>query len=264
MARPLEYGEQVLLWEPKRGRTFSFVLREGEIFHSHKGSIPHGEIAGRPEGTWVVSSTGTEFVAFRPRVGERMMKVRRRTQIVYPKDAGWLALALDLRPGVRVVEIGTGSGAFTILLAQLVGPEGRVYTFDRREDFLKNALENIARAGLSERVEAGVLEAGEPFPVEGEVDAVFIDLPEPWLAVPPAYSVLAAGRPLAGIVPTAEQLKGFVAALEREGFVAVECVEMLERRMLVREREGVRPAERMVGFTGYLVAARKALGKEVG
>ncbi len=254
----------MLLWEAKRGRTFSFVLREGDVFHSHRGSIPHGEIAGKPEGARVFSNTGTEFVVFRPRVGERMMKVRRRTQIVYPKDAGWLALALDLRPGMRVVEIGTGSGAFTILLAQLVGPDGRVYTFDRREDFLKNALENIARAGLSERVEAGVLEAGEPFPVEGEVDAAFIDLPEPWLAVPPAYSILAPGRPLAGIVPTAEQLKGFVAALEREGFVAVECIELLERKVLVREREGVRPYERMVGFTGYLVAARKALGKEVG
>ncbi len=266
MARPLEYGEQVLLWEAGRGRTFSFVLREGEVFHSHKGSIPHGEIAGQPEGTRVFSNTGVEFVVFRPRLPERMMKVRRRTQIVYPKDAGWLALALDLAPGMRVVEMGTGSGAFTILLAQLVGPGGRVYTFDRREDFLENALENISRAGLSDRVEAGVLEAGEPFPVEGEVDAVFLDLPEPWLAVSPAYAVLAPGRPLAGIVPTAEQLKGFVASLEREGFVAVECVEILERRVLVREREGVRPFERMVGFTGYIVSARKALpaGKEEG
>ncbi|HID09514.1 TPA: tRNA (adenine-N1)-methyltransferase [Candidatus Micrarchaeota archaeon] len=257
--RLFEYGEQVLLWEVKRGRTFSFVLKEGDVFHSHKGSIPHGEIAGKPEGARVVSSTGAEFVAFRPRLPERMMKVRRRTQIVYPKDAGWLALALDIRPGMRVVEIGTGSGAFTILLAQLVGPEGRIYTFDRREDFLKNALENIARAGLSDRVEAGILEAGNPFPVKGDVDAVFIDLPEPWLAVPPAYRVLSPGRPLAGIVPTAEQLKGFVSALERAGFVAVECVELLERKVLVREREGVRPFERMVGFTGYLVSARKAL-----
>jgi tRNA (adenine57-N1/adenine58-N1)-methyltransferase len=264
MARPLEYGEQVLLWEVRRGRTFSFVLREGDAFHSHKGSVPHGEIVGRPEGSRVRSSTGTEFVVFRPRLPERMMKVRRRTQIVYPKDAGWLALALDLAPGMRVVEIGTGSGAFTILLAQLVGHDGRVYTFDRRQDFLDNALENVARAGLLDRVEARVLEAGKPFPVEGKVDAVFLDIPEPWLAVPPAYAVLAPGRPLAGIVPTAEQLKGFVTALERGRFVAVEAVELLERRILVREKEGVRPFERMVGFTGYLISARKALpaGKE--
>ena len=257
MARPLEYGEAVLLWEEGKGRTFLITLEEGGEFHSHRGVIRHDEVAGRPEGTQVISSTGHRLLAFRPRISERMMKVRRRTQIVYPKDAGWLILALDLFPGARVIEMGTGSGAFTILLAQLVGREGRVYTFDRREDFLSNALSNLERYGLRERVEAGVLEAGQPFPV-GEVDAVFLDLPDPWLAIPPAYAALAPGRPIALIVPTAEQLKAAFAALEEVGFAALEAVELLERRVLVREREGVRPFERMVGFTGYLVSARKA------
>jgi tRNA (adenine57-N1/adenine58-N1)-methyltransferase len=258
MARPLEYGEAVLLWEEGKDRTFLITLEEGGEFHSHRGVIRHDDIAGRPEGTRVTSGTGHAFYAFRPRVPERMMKVRRRTQIVYPKDAGWLVLALDLFPGARVVEMGTGSGAFTILLAQLVGREGRVYTFDRREDFLENALANLERHGLRERVEAGVLEAGQPFPVD-DVDAVFLDLPDPWLAIPPAYAALAPGRPIALIVPTAEQLKQAVGALEGAGFVAREAGELLERRILVRTREGVRPFERMVGFTGYLVSARKGL-----
>ena len=257
MARPLEYGEAVLLWEEGKERTFLITLEEGGEFHSHRGVIRHDEVAGRPEGTQVISSTGHRFLAFRPRISERMMKVRRRTQIVYPKDAGWLVLALDLFPGAQVIEMGTGSGAFTILLAQLVGREGRVYTFDRREDFLSNALSNLERYGLRERVEAGVLEAGQPFPV-GDVDAVFLDLPDPWLAIPPAYAALAPGRPIALIVPTAEQLKAAFAALEEVGFAALEAVELLERKVLVREREGVRPFERMVGFTGYLVSARKA------
>ena len=256
--RPLEYGEAILLWEEGKGRTFLITLERGGEFHSHRGVIRHDDIAGRPEGVRVLSGTGHRFIAFRPRLPERMMKVRRRTQIVYPKDAGWLILALDLSPGARVIEMGTGSGAFTILLAQLVGREGRVYTFDRREDFLANALENLARHGLRERVEAGVLEAGQPFPV-GDVDAVFLDLPDPWLAIPPAYAALAPGRPIALIVPTAEQLKATFAALEEGGFAALEAVELLERKVLVRAREGVRPFERMVGFTGYLVSARKAL-----
>jgi tRNA (adenine57-N1/adenine58-N1)-methyltransferase len=256
MARPLEYGEAVLLWEEGKGRTFLVTLEEGGVLHTHRGAIPHDELAGRPEGTEIVTSTGHRFFAFRPRVAERMMKVRRRTQIVYPKDAGWLVFALDLFPGARVVEMGTGSGAFTVLLAQLVGPEGRIYTFDRREDFLENALSNIARYGLLDRVEAQVLEAGAPFPVEN-ADAVFLDLPDPWLAVPPAYATLASGRPIALIVPTAEQLKAVFQALEEAGFVALEAVEILERKILVRKREGVRPFERMVGFTGYLVSARK-------
>ncbi|RLE27471.1 tRNA (adenine-N1)-methyltransferase [Candidatus Acetothermia bacterium] len=258
MARPLEYGEAILLWEEGKGRTFLITLERGGEFHSHRGVIRHDDIAGRPEGVRVLSGTGYRFIAFRPRAPERMMKVRRRTQIVYPKDAGWLVLALDLFPGARVIEMGTGSGAFTVLLAQLVGREGRVYTFDRREDFLSNALSNLERYGLRDRVEAQLLEAGAPFPV-GDVDAVFLDLPDPWLAIPPADAALAPGRPLALIVPTAEQLKQAFGTLAGAGFVALEAVEILERRMLVRKREGVRPFERMVGFTGYLVSGRKAL-----
>ncbi|HHE47481.1 MAG TPA: methyltransferase domain-containing protein, partial [Candidatus Acetothermia bacterium] len=151
MARPLDYGEPVLLWEEGKGRTFLVTLEEGGVLHTHRGAIPHDQLVGKPEGMEVISSTGQCFYAFRPRARERMMKVRRRTQIVYPKDAGWLVLALDLFPGARVIEMGTGSGAFTILLAQLVGKEGRVYTFDRREDFLENALSNLSRYSLLDR-----------------------------------------------------------------------------------------------------------------
>lgn len=261
MPKPLEYGEPVILWEDGKGRTFLFILTPGAAFHSHRGIIHHDEIAGLPEGSAVRSSLGYLFFAFRPKVAERMMKVRRKTQIVYPKDAGWLVLALDLFPGARVIEMGTGSGAFTILLAQLVGPTGRVYTFDRSEEFLANALENLGRLGVVERVEAQVLSAGKPFPV-AEVDAVFLDLPTPWEAIPAAREALAPGRPLALIVPTAEQLKASVLSLEAHGFVGIEAVELLERRMLVREREGVRPRERMVGFTGYLASGRKAFRPE--
>ncbi|MBC7093708.1 tRNA (adenine-N1)-methyltransferase [Candidatus Bipolaricaulota bacterium] len=261
MAKPLEYGEDVLLMEVGKDRTFLVRLEQGQALHTHRGTIAHDAVAGQPEGTTILTHTGHRFLAFRPRIGERMFKVRRRTQIVYPKDAGWLILALDVRPGMRVLEMGTGSGAFTILLAQLVGPEGRVYTFDRREEFLENALANIARAGLASRVEAQVLTAGAPFPVS-DVDAAFLDLPGPWEAIPATYGALAPGRPLALIVPTAEQLKEAVRVLTETGFAAVEVVELLERRVLVRQREGVRPSERMIGFTGYLVSARKCVSPQ--
>ena len=258
MAEAFAYGEDALLVEEGKGRTFLVRLEPGKQFHSHRGTIAHDGVAGQPEGATVLSHTGRPFLAFRPLVGDRMFKVKRRTQIVYPKDAGWIALALDLRPGARVLEMGTGSGAFTILLAQLVGPTGRIYTFDRREEFLHNALANIARAGYADRVEAGILTAGEPFPVQG-VDAVFLDLPSPWEAIPPAADALAPGRPLALIVPTAEQLKESVRTLGETGFVLVETVELMERPILVRQKEGVRPSERMTAFTGYLVSGRKRL-----
>lgn len=255
MSRLFNYGDDVLLCEVGKERTYLVALESGGRLHSSRGIVEHEELVGRPPGTEVVTNIGARFLALRPRIGERMFKVRRRTQIVYPKDAGWLVIALDLRPGIRVLEMGTGSGAFTLLLGQFVGPEGRVYTFDQREEFLQNAMYNVTRAGMDDRVDGRVLTAGEPFPVE-DVDAAFLDLPEPWEAIAATRAALAPGAPLALLVPTAEQLKRAVEALEAEGFSRMEVVELFERRVLVRQREGVRPSERMVGFTAYLVCAR--------
>jgi len=255
-SKPIKYGESVLIWDEDRKKSFLFILREGGELGTHRGKIFHDDIAGKMEGSLIQSSTGAGFRAFRPLISDRIIKVQRKTQIVYPKDAGWLMLSLDLRPGIKIIEMGTGSGAFTILLAQIVGAEGKVYTFDRREDFLKNAMENVKKAGLADRVVPKMLNAGDPFPIK-DVDAIFLDLPEPWLAIPPSWESLLPGRPLACIVPTAEQLKKVVGELKENGFAVMEVVEILERRILVRKREGVRPFEKMVGFTGYLVSARK-------
>ena len=256
--KPIEYGEAVLLWDDEEKKTYLFVLQKNASFCSHRGKISHDEIAGKLEGSLIFSSTKAPFRVFRPLVWDQMIKVERKTQIIYPKDAGWLALALDLKPGMKVIEIGTGSGAFTILLAQLVGKEGKVYTFDRRKDFLENALKNIKRAGLLDRVVASQLEAGEDFPVKN-VDAVFLDLPEPWIAVKPAWEALLPGRPLASILPTCQQLQQMVKSLKENKFGVIKVIELLERKILVREKEGVRPFERMVGFTGYLISARKLI-----
>jgi len=256
--KPIEYGEAVLLWDEEEKKTYLFVLQKNASFCSHRGKISHDEIAGKLEGSLIFSSTKVPFRVFRPLVWDQMIKVERKTQIIYPKDAGWLALALDLKPGMKVIEIGTGSGAFTILLAQLVGKEGKVYTFDRRKDFLENALKNIKRAGLLDRVVASQLEAGEDFPVKN-VDAVFLDLPEPWIAVKPAWEALLPGKPLASILPTCQQLQQMVKSLKENKFGVIKVIELLERKILVREKEGVRPFERMVGFTGYLISARKLI-----
>ena len=254
----IKYGETVLIWDEEKKKSFLFVLKQGGELGTHKGKILHDDIAGKIEGSVVLSSTGARFRIFRPFVADKMMKVQRKTQIVYPKDAAWLVLSMDIKPGMRIIEMGTGSGAFTILLAQLVGPEGKIYTYDRREDFLENAKVNIRKAGLEDRVVFGLLNAGEPFPVK-DVDAVFLDLPEPWLAIVPAWDSLVPGKALAIIVPTAEQLKKSVEVLIDTGFAVMDVVEILERKILVRKKEGVRPFEKMIGFTGYLIYARKLI-----
>ena len=251
----IKEGQLVYLYGGERA-SYLILYAPGRRFSTHLGEVilPPKVSFGDP----LTTNTGRKFYLLKPTTSDLAMKVRRTTTIIYPKDAGWLALALDLKPGMKVIEIGTGSGAFTILLAQLVGKEGKVYTFDRRKDFLENALKNIKRAGLLDRVVASQLEAGEDFPVKN-VDAVFLDLPEPWIAVKPAWEALLPGRPLASILPTCQQLQQMVKSLKENKFGVIKVIELLERKILVREKEGVRPFERMVGFTGYLISARKLI-----
>lgn len=255
-SRPFEAGERILLQEPGVGRTFLIELTSGRTLHTHAGVIRHDDVLGRVDGDRVPTHLGQEFVVSRPTLVQRMMKVKRKTQIIYPKEAARIALELSIGPGCRVIEIGGGSGSLTTLLATLVRPDGRVYSFDRNSEFQENARENIVRSGLGPHVEFSILEAGESFGLTG-VDAVVIDLPEPWLAVKPAFESLRPGGMFGAITPNVEQLKQLHIEAEDAGFSDLNAFEIIERRMLVRRREGVRPSERMIGFTGYLLFGRR-------
>ncbi len=60
--------------------------------------------------------------------------------------------ALDLRPGLKVLEVGAGSGYHAATIAEILGPEGHVYTVERVEELVKFARQNLDRAGYSDRV----------------------------------------------------------------------------------------------------------------
>src|SRR5437879_12587751 len=80
------------------------------------------------------------------------MKSQRSTQIVYPKDLGYIAARTGLQSGQKVVEIGTGSGSRTTFLASIVKPRGHVYTFDVDPSFMEIARRNIEKAGVAKFV----------------------------------------------------------------------------------------------------------------
>ncbi|MBI4179112.1 tRNA (adenine-N1)-methyltransferase [bacterium] len=265
MNKPFAAGERVILRSKKRGavkasreirRTFLVELTPGRTLHTHDGVLKHDDVIGRPEGAVIETHLSKPYVAMRPTLVQKMMKLKRRTQIIYPKEAARIILECSIGPGSRVIEIGGGSGALTILMATLVGSAGRVFSFDRNPEFQETAKSNIAACGLDAAVEFGILEAGVPFGLT-DIDAVILDLPEPWLAVKPAYDALRPGGHLASITPNAEQLKQLHMAAEDAGFSDLEAREILEREILVRRVEGVRPSERMIGFTGYLLFGRK-------
>jgi ubiquinone/menaquinone biosynthesis C-methylase UbiE len=56
-------------------------------------------------------------------------------------------------PGLTVVDLGCGSGPFTVALAQMVGPSGRVIAADLQPAMLAKVQKRVARAGLQDRVQ---------------------------------------------------------------------------------------------------------------
>lgn len=248
-------GEDVLLYLDRK-RTFLVKVEKGKSFHTHRGFIQLDDLVGKNYGTCVTSSMGVEFVALKPTIRDYIFKIQRRTQISYPKDIALILIFSGVGPGSQVVEAGTGTGALTSALAFYVKPAGRVYSYEIRQEFSEIALKNLKRARLSEYVELKGKDITDGIGEE-EVDAVVLDMATPWLVVPHAYSALKGGGVMVSFSPTIDQVVKTVEALKGNGFVAIETVESLMRKMQI-ERGKTRPQTLMTGHTGYITFARKA------
>jgi tRNA (adenine57-N1/adenine58-N1)-methyltransferase len=175
---------------------------------------------------------------------------------MYPKDIGYILLKLNIMPGSRVVEAGTGSGGLALALARAVGATGRVYSYEVRPDILRLAEKNLQAVGLAVNVEFVLDDIAQGFG-ETDVDAVFLDVRRPWLYLSQVDSSLKDSGFFGAILPTANQVSELVRALEAEqtfGYIEVEEL-MLRPYKAVPNR--LRPADRMVAHTGYLIFARK-------
>ena len=257
---PLRLGERALLVDVK-GRNYHLLLDENKVFQTHLGVIPHSGLIGREEGSSVESSEGSVFLLFRPATADFVVKMGRPTNILYPKDVGLILALAGIGAGSRVVEAGTGSGSGTIALLRAVGPIGEVASYELRPEFLPNARRNIEGMFGSRLPDWLTLKEGDVSQgiEEHDVDAVVLDLPEPWTVVEAAASALRPGGFFAAFVPTTVQLERVVKELDASGeFALVSAVESLVRPWKVKERS-VRPAHSMVGHTGFLVFARRIL-----
>lgn len=250
----IKEGDDVLLYLDDR-KTFLIRVEEGRQLHTHKGYLQLGELIGKPFGSAVKSSLGVTFYTLKPLIRDRLAKTVRRTQVMYPKDIGYLLIRTGIGPGKRVIEAGTGSGALTMALAEQVRPDGRVYSFDVNLEFQSIAGANIDRAGLSPYVELINKDAVEGFDVQ-EVDAVILDMATPWLIVSNAYDALIGSGVFASFSPTIEQVMKTVSALKTHRFVEIETIELILRKINV-EPNRTRPETLMIGHSGYLTTARK-------
>jgi tRNA (adenine57-N1/adenine58-N1)-methyltransferase len=249
-------GDYVLIYLDAR-RTYMIKVEAGKTFHTHKGFLKFDELIGKEFGEPIKSSLGVTFTTLKPALTDYIMKSSRNTQIIYPKDAALIVMFSGIGPGSRVVESGTGTGSLTTALAHYVGSTGKVYTYELRPEFQKNAAKNLQRSKLIDNV---TMKSGDvTFGIEEhDVDAVILDLAVPWLVVPHAYEALKPSGILVSFSPTIDQVVKTTEALRENGFVFIETIECMMRAMQV-ERGKTRPQTLMTGHTGYITHARKIL-----
>jgi len=250
-------GDFVLLYLNEK-RRWLVRAKEGMEFHTHKGIVKLGEIIGKPFGSSIRSSLDFQFHVLPPTIGDHIVNIRRPTQILYDKDIALVLFRLGLRSGSFVVEAGTGSGAMTAALASAVRPEGHVYSYEIRREFVEIATKNLTKMGLETYVTIKNNDAKLGFDEEN-VDAAFIDLEDPWEVIDPVHRVLKAGHPVASFSPTLNQVEKVVEKM-KDSYVDIDTVECLVRSIRV-EKGKTRPKTLMIGHTGYLTFARKVLGR---
>lgn len=249
-------GERILLLPLSPGgpdKRFLVSVTGGTQRVEGLGVVDTGALAGALPGH-VHEIASRRFLVLRPDLRDHQGLLRRRAQLVLPKDAAQIIAGCALGPGCRVAEAGVGSGGLTTALAWAVGDEGQVYAYELREDHLEAGRRNLERAGLVHRVLLHHGDIAQGIAAQ-DLDAVVLDLPEPWRALPAVEKALRPGGRFAGYLPTVHQMEATVKGLREHGFLDVEALEVLVRPWHVAQRS-VRPSFEMMGHTAWLVFAR--------
>ena len=257
-------GDRIQLTDPK-GKLYNFTITPGKEWHTHKGWITHDDLIGLPEGSVVSTTAGLKFTAFIPLLADYVLSMPRGATIVYPKDAAMIVGVADIYPGAHVLEAGVGSGALTLSLLRAVGENGSVHSVERRQDFADNAKANIENYfGASPKnwkLDVGSVQEQS---FSEKYDRVILDMLAPWECVAMAAEVLRPGGVFLAYVATTTQLSATAEALKSDGhFTEPESSETIVRGWH-HEGLAVRPQQRMIGHTGFLIQSRRmAPGVEV-
>jgi tRNA (adenine57-N1/adenine58-N1)-methyltransferase catalytic subunit len=234
---------------------FIITLKVGGDFQSHRGVIKHEELIGKPWGSQVFSHTGAPFYLLQPSLADLLNELPRTTQILYPKDIGYILIQMGVSEGQTVMEAGTGSGSMTIALASAVGPQGKVISYEQKQDTQNLARKNLERINLASRVDFKLRDIQEGFD-ETDADAFFLDVQNPYDYIPQVRATLKTGGFFGTLLPTFNQVEKILYALKKNNFAFVEVCELMLRYYKTNPAR-LRPTDRMVAHTGFLVFGRK-------
>jgi len=235
----------------KGGKKY-FIKDTDKDMHTQYGFVSSKDINNAKDGDILKTNTDKKMIIFEPRFIDIYQKIKRGAQIIPLKDIGTIISNVGLCPDWKIVDAGSGSGALSCMLANLV-PKGKVYTYDVREDHIKIVKKNIEKFGLKNiSCELGDVYKNIP---KKNIDLITFDLPEPWLALENASQSLKIGGFLVSYSPTIPQVADFVNNLTKE-FVHIKTIEIIEREWEVMGRK-VRPKTAAVGHSGFLSIVRR-------
>lgn len=236
-------------------RSHLLVLEAGAVLQTHRGVIRHDDIIGTAWGTRLESHQGNPFYLLQPSLSDLIKGLKRGTQIMYPKEISYILFHMGIGPGKRVIECGTGSGGLTTALAYMVGTTGKVYSYERKAQIQELAIKNLTKFGLQNRVDFKVGNAEDGFDEEN-VDAIILDLPNPQDYLHHVRKSLRGGGSLGMILPTFNQVEIILRELKLANFAMIEVSEILQR-FYKTDWARLRPVDRMIGHTGFLIFGRK-------
>ncbi len=229
-----------------------YVKTLDDDFHTQYGFIASKDLKSAKEGEILKTNTRKEMKIFTPNFLDMYEKIKRQAQIIPLKDVGIIISNTGFSPDWTVVDAGAGSGALSCFLAHLL-PNGKVYTYDIREDHAKICQKNIEYFGL-QNITCKIHDIYKNIPHEN-VDLITLDLPEPWNALTSAKNALKVGGFIVSYSPSVPQMADFVNQLP-EGLMHIKTVEISEKEWEVQGRK-VRPKSTPIGHSGFLTFVRR-------
>lgn len=248
--------DEWVLLTAQKGKKWLVKVEEAP-FSCHLGTIQMREVVGKAEGDSLETHKGARLYLFRPTLEEYIFTMERPTQIIYPKDLSAMVFYGDIRPGDTILESGIGSGALSLALLKVMGERGHLISVEKRVRFAEQARENIYKFfGYHPGNHHLVVGDIQDFSLNGKVDRIFLDLPEPWHCIGSIAPLLHQGGLLVSLSPNIGQIQLVFKELKAHGFANIRTFELLKRDWLIDERRA-RPIDRMVAHTGFITVAKK-------
>ncbi|EDV23962.1 tRNA (adenine(58)-N(1))-methyltransferase catalytic subunit TRMT61A [Trichoplax sp. H2] len=234
----VEYGDRAIIFVGMN-HFYPLVVQRGQVMHSKYGAFPHDWMVGKTFGSkiWARNNKGWLYI-LHPTAELWTLSLLHRTQVIYSTDISMIISELEIMPGCLVIESGTGSGSLSHAIIRAVSPNGKLLTYEFHNERADKAENDFKLNGLNHLVTVHCRNVcQEGFDITSEADAVILDLPIPWEAIPYAKQALKPGGRICCFSPCIEQVQRSCMCLRDHGFIDVKVLETILRPYRVKKME---------------------------